>query len=212
MIALVWQVNSRIRKTGMRAGLEDDCLPLAFPLQLEQQMTRNTTKFPRPAHGAPGAVPRTPLWSLLCMASLVLGCVAAALRRDKVFRFALGDILGVESIFLLGAAWLGYLRRDGVRFLQFQRGRSSESWKDRVPGLGSPPLPSRPIPGSTGPEDPEYLRLAAAEEELRKRISGGRAEPEPPDKARTGKTGFAAESALAGLILLAACLFLEYLI
>jgi hypothetical protein len=158
---------------------------------------------------------RLPLWSALCLAGVAVGCGAAALWRGKSFTSACGDVLGMESLVLLALAWLGYLRKDGVRLLHPRpRESPAESWKDRIPGLGGAPLPSRPLPGPKGPEDPEYARLAEAEDRLRKRILGesGGGDRNGRERNGTEMPGPVGAAALAGIILLAAALCLEYLV
>ncbi|MDP2791391.1 MAG: hypothetical protein Q8O15_06490 [Rectinemataceae bacterium] len=148
-----------------------------------------------------------PLFLSLDIMGCAVATIIALLRQDIGFSIALGDALVIEALVLLGIAWVGYLKKDGIRFWPRRSagGASApESWKDRVPVLGEVPLPPPPAPDENGPESPEYQRLAAAEEALRKRIVGGTGSNRTPAYIR--------DTALAGSILLLLGLCFEYLI
>jgi len=86
------------------------------------------------------------------------------------------------------------------------------SWKDRIPGLGEVPQAPQPIPGPLGPDDPDYRRLAAAEDDLRNKLMGLGRNAEKTEKPEFEQKGFAREAVISGLILLALTLCLEYLV
>ncbi len=149
---------------------------------------------------------KLPLFLSLGLGGFALATIIALLRQDTVFSIALGDALVIEALMLLGIAWVGYLKKDGIRFWPRKSAgtHAPESWKDRVPVLGEVPLPSPPPPDENGPESPEYQRLAAAEEALRKRIVGGTGDNRTPAYIRA--------AASAGIILLLFGLCFEYII
>jgi len=154
----------------------------------------------------PGKKP-FPLFLGLTLFACLAGIIAASFKKEGSLSLAFGDALLLEALLMFGIAWIGYLRKDGIRILpprKSPRGDTAESWKDRIPGLGEPPLPPQPVPGPEGPESPGYQRLAAAEQELRKRIMGG----ETAGRSR----GHAGAAALSGLILLILALCFEYLV
>ncbi len=144
-----------------------------------------------------------------------MGILAALLRSGPSFSLALGDALIIEAIALFGIAWVGYLKKDGVRFLppgKSLRAGPAESWKDRVPSPGEIPSPPRTIPGPEGPDNADYQRLAAAEERLRKKIMGAETESEGEKKTAATDAGFVRSAALAGALLFVLGLCFEYLI
>ena len=163
-----------------------------------------------------------PLSVALAGAALVAAALAAALKRAASWSIAFGDALLVEAGLCLALAWFAYLKKDGLRLLPRKRGaRSSESWKDRVPGLDEEPPAPLPMPGPEGPQGEDYERLAAAEEALRRKILDGAGSSsgagDAGDMADAGRqaapSGSAAASFLAtGGILLALALLFEYLV
>jgi len=161
---------------------------------------------------------KLPLFLALTLFALAIGVASALLRRETGFSIALGDALVIEAIVLLGIAWMGYLKKDGIRFWPRKSAGTSgaESWKDRVPALGEMPAPPLPLPGDEGPDSPGYQRLAAAEAELRKRIIGGDRESGREDDkigAEDRRVPASARSAaLAGFILLVLGLGFEYIV
>jgi hypothetical protein len=174
--------------------------------------------MPQPSMKAPGSRgrapfpgPKAPLAPILVLAASAIGCASALLRRDMTFRLAFGDALAIEAILLLGSAWFVYLKKDGIRLFPAKgRGRTAESWKDRVPGLGDAPSIPFPIPGEKGPEDPDYRRLILAEEELRKKIMGDGNLDDASSNAGKESGNFAKKALTAGIILMLAALCLEY--
>jgi hypothetical protein len=114
-------------------------------------------------------------------AALLGICVASALafallRKADSFFLALGDAFIIEALFCLSLAWLGYLKKDGIRILPPRKNsdaEKAESWKDRVPQLGKEPPAPAPLPGPEGPGSADYARLAEAENRLRRRILTG---------------------------------------
>ena len=166
--------------------------------------------LPPPSHKKKGSR-ELPLFLTLTLIAVAVGAISAFLQRDMAFIIALGDALVIESFVLLGLAWVGYLKKDGIRFWPKKSNEASapESWKDRVPALGEAPPPPPLAPDENGPESPEYQRLAAAEKALRKRIVGG--------DGVGGATvvripGYVRSTALAGSILLILGLCFEYVV
>ncbi|MCE1196100.1 hypothetical protein LWX53_06340 [bacterium] len=163
-----------------------------------------------------------PLPLALAGAALVAAALAAALGGAASWSIAFGDALLVEAGLCFALAWFAYLKKDGLRILPRRRGaRSSESWKDRVPGLDEAPAPPLPMPGPEGPRGEEYERLASAEKALRRKILGG--DGDGVDGGEAGgaadegrraepKGGAAASFLAAGGILLVLALLFEYLI
>ena len=159
-----------------------------------------------------------PLFLILTLLACAIGTVSALLRRETGFSIALGDALVIESLVLLGLAWVGYLKKDGIRIWPKKSTVASmaESWKDRVPALGEAPIPPPPLPGDDGPDSPEYQRLAAAETSLRKRIIGGDSESgrgnDEGDAGDRRTPAYVRSAALAGSILLVLGLCFEYIV
>jgi len=169
----------------------------------------------------PGS-PRLPLSLILTLIACAVGIGSALLRRETGFSIALGDALMIEAIVLLGIGWVGYLKKDGIRFWPRKPASTgaAESWKDRVPSVGEAPLTPPPLPGYEGPDSPEYQRLVEAEAALRKRIIGGGRENDGESDRENGE-GAAADrripsyfrsAALAGSVLLVLGLFFEYIV
>jgi hypothetical protein len=159
-----------------------------------------------------------PLFLILTLIGCAIGMASALLRRETGFSIALGDALVIEAIVLFGVAWIGYLKKDGIRFWPRKSvgAGTTQSWKDRVPALGEMPIPPLPPPGDEGPDSPEYQRLAAAEAELRKRIIGGDSENDR-ENDKIGAVdrrapAYARSAALAGSILLILGLCFEYIV
>ena len=116
---------------------------------------------------------------------------------------------------LFGIAWVGHLKKDGIRFFPPRKSANAnvaESWKDRVPGLGEAPPPLRSIPGAEGPDATDYRRLAAAEDQLRKKILGIGTNETKTSEDEVKDTSFIRSAALSGLIILALALCFEYLV
>ena len=159
-----------------------------------------------------------PFFLTLTLIAFAIGMTSALLRRETEFSLALGDALVIEAIILLGVAWMGYLKKDGIRFWPRKSApiSTAESWKDRVPTLGEMPTPPLPPPGEDGPDSPEYQRLVAAEAELRKRIIGDdRGSDRGNEKGDAGDRrtpAYVRNTALAGLILLLLGLCFEYIV
>lgn len=150
-----------------------------------------------------------------------------------------GELLLIASILYFGLAWLGYLKRDGLKVASPGKNRAKRvgdapgagseaasatgrDWTERIPGLGVPPSPTPSIPGPEGPESEAYRALLAAEDKLRARIRGetgedpaispasGAGEPAPlKPVSGVGKIP-SIPLALAGILLLAAGVSLEY--
>lgn len=155
-----------------------------------------------------------PLSISLALLALAIGAVAAVFMNKGSFSIALGDALMIEALVMAGLAWVGYLRKDGIRFFPQRKARhagSADSWKDRIPSLGDSPLPAQPIPGESGPDSAEYRRLAAAEVELRKKIIGLDPENKPNEGETLDQGNFARQAGFAALFLFLLALGFEYL-
>jgi len=154
---------------------------------------------------------------MLTLFAIAIGNVSALLRRETGFFIALGDALVIESLVLLGLAWVGYLKKDGIRIWPKKSTATgmAESWKDRVPALGEAPFPPPPLPGDEGPDSPEYQRLAMAEASLRKRIIGGDGksggENDEGEAGDRRTPAYVRSAALAGSVILVLGLFFEYI-
>ncbi len=142
-------------------------------------------------------------------AALSAGGLAAALGFALLsgrpsFGLAFGDALMVESFILISWAWFGYLRKDGIRIFPSSRQRSApESWKDRIPIPGSPPLPARSMPGPEGPGSEDYARLTEAEDALRTKILG-------QDEEKKTQTGRGRATVAAAILLFLVGLLFEF--
>jgi hypothetical protein len=144
-----------------------------------------------------------------------VGIVAAYLKRSANFSIALGDSLLTGAFVMFGLSWIGYLKKDGLRFIPPRKSSDSktpESWADRVPSLGEAPSPSPPIPGAEGPDSDDYRRLADAESRLREKILGREPEGDEGAASSSKNRGIAKSGALSGLMLLILALCFEYLI
>lgn len=158
-----------------------------------------------------------PLSILLTLFACALGAAAAALMNRGNLSMAFGDVLMIEALAMFGLAWVGYLKKDGVRFLsprKISRENATESWKDRVPSLGDAPFPPHAIPSEKGPQNSEYQRLAAAEHELRKKIIGGNADNlDPSSEGKSANSPqFMYSAAIAAFMLFLLALGFEYII
>ncbi len=153
---------------------------------------------------------------------IVLGiCFAAALafalfRKADSFILTLGDAFIVEALVCFGLAWIGYLKKDGVRVFppkKNEQGERPESWKDRIPQLGQEPPSPSPIPGPAGPGSAEYNRLVEAEDKLRRRILGADENPDITVSGQGGRIhplGSSQALLLAGAVLLLLGIVFEY--
>jgi hypothetical protein len=115
-----------------------------------------------------------PVLRLSCGA-LFISATAAIFMREIPYFTALGSTTMIASLVLLSIAWVAYLAKDGVRFFpKAQDGKlhNAESWKERVPNLGSAPPFLPPVPDAQGPESDSYRRLQSAEASLKARIFG----------------------------------------
>ena len=164
--------------------------------------------------GLPGNRP-FPLSLILVFFSCLLAVLIAALMNTGHFSMTLGDALLIEAVAMFGLAWVGYLKKDGIRFLQprkMHRATTAESWKDRVPNLGDLPSPPQPLPGKEGPNGVEYQRLSKAEQELRKKLMGIKdgedSAPEEPHQ----RSHFIRDALLSALLLFSLALVFEYLV
>ncbi len=138
-------------------------------------------------------------------------------REDRTVVFAYGEGLLIVSLVYFLAAWVAYLKRDGIGFLNskfFSKVlRSAESWKDRIPSLGeAPPLPEVPPVSPEGLKGEEIERLRAAEENLRKRISGEAQEAEDPEILRRRSVAFSKDAMISGFIMFALSMLFQYLL
>lgn len=150
---------------------------------------------------------------LVC-AALLGGSLLAAFAGSGSYLLTLGGYLDIEGLVLLGIAWIGFLRKDGLHFAPPKGGagaKPADSWEDRVPALGDPPPPPLALPGEEGPEGEEYRRLAAAEESLRSRILGADGGPSSPGGMPAKKGAGSLSFAVSGLLVLLLGLALEYL-
>jgi len=169
----------------------------------------------RPKVLASGKSLPLPLSLILTGFICVVGIVAAYLRRTANFSVAFGDTLMIGAFAMFGLSWVGYLKKDGVRFVPPKKSsdaKAPESWADRVPSLGKAPSPPPPIPGAEGPNSDDYQHLADAENRLREKILGR--EPEGDEKAAYSAKNrdFMKSSAISGLMLMILALCFEYLI
>lgn len=171
-------------------------------------------KIRRPMFSGLGHKRPIPLSLVLTLFCCLIGVVAACFNNAVSFSLALGDTLMIASFVMFGLAWVGYLKKDGIRFFHPRKSvhaGAAESWKDRVPGIGEAPPPLQAIPGAAGPEAADYRRLAEAEEKLRKKILGiGNEAKGREDGAKD--SSFIRSAALSGLILLILALGFEYII
>ena len=164
--------------------------------------------------GLPGNRP-FPLPLILVFFSCLLGAAVAALMNTGHFSMALGDALLVEALIMFGLAWVGYLKKDGIRFLQprkMNRAAAAESWKDRVPNLGDLPSPPQPLPGKEGPSSAEYQRLSKAEQELRKKLMGIKGEGDSTQEEPPQRSHFIRDALLSALMLFSLALVFEYVV
>jgi hypothetical protein len=180
---------------------------------------RQSEQSTKPRKPSRSLIARVPLSILLAAALIAISLLFGFLRREERFSLAFGDALLFAAVSLYALAWLGYLKRDGVKFLSPRKSNagaaknSAESWKDRVPALGEPPSAPLPLPGDTGPNSPEYARLAEAETNLRKRILGEKAENSSErSPAKAPGRSFSRDAFIAGSLLLALALFFEYFV
>ncbi|MHB0896866.1 MAG: hypothetical protein ACYC1A_04870 [Spirochaetales bacterium] len=164
--------------------------------------------------GLPGNRPfALPL--ILVFFSCLLGVVIAALMNTGHFSMTLGDVLLIEAVVMFGLAWVGYLKKDGIRFLQprkINRATAAESWKDRVPNLGDLPSPPQPLPGKEGPSSAEYQRLSKAEQELRKKLMGVKDGEDSASAEPHQGSHFIRDTLLSALLLLSLALVFEYVV
>lgn len=169
----------------------------------------------RPKAPASGKKPPLPLSLALTAFICAVGIVAAYLKRTANFSIAFGDALMIGAFAMFGLSWVGYLKKDGIRFIPPRKSsdaKTAESWVDRVPSLGEAPSPPPPIPGAEGPDSGDYQRLAEVENRLREKILGR--DPEGDEKATSSSKnqGFAKSSAASGLMLMILALCFEYLL
>lgn len=162
--------------------------------------------------------PRRPFPLSITLASAAIGAavLVTAFWHAARWSVAFGDALLIEAGLCFALAWFAYLKKDGIRILPRKRGASaSESWKDRVPGVGEEPSPPSPMPSPEGPRGEEYERLAEAEEALRRKILG-EVDDAGGSVGREGRMtpsgGATANLLAAGGILLALALAFEYLV
>jgi len=156
-----------------------------------------------------------PLPLLLVLFSCLLGVVIAALADTGHFSVALGDVLLIEAFAMFGLAWVGYLKKDGIRFFQprkMSRATTAESWKDRVPSLGDTPSPPHTLPGKEGPSSAEYQRLSAAEQTLRKKLMGVNDEGASAREEDVRRSHFIRDTLLSALLLFLLALAFEYIV
>jgi len=102
--------------------------------------------------------------------------IFALVKKSDSFFIALGDAFIVEALFCFALAWVGYLKKDGIRILPPKKNGNAEkpeSWKDRVPRMDQEPPSFSPLPGPEGPGSAEYNKLVEAEAKLRHRILYG---------------------------------------
>lgn len=175
-------------------------------------------KSNRSTHSAFDGTGQLPLFLALTLFACLVGLIFAFFRKTGAFSLAFGDSLMIEAIVLFGLAWVGYLKKDGIRFFpprKFSGASAPESWKDRIPSLGEVPSPPHTIPGNKGPDSAEYQRLALAENELRKKILGMDQDEKKLTEASAKSAGtspdFTRSAALSGLLLLILALCFEYL-
>ena len=164
--------------------------------------------------GLPGKRP-FPLILILVLFSCLLGVAIAALMKTGHFSIALGDILLIEAFVMFGLAWVGYLKKDGIRFLQprkMNRAAAADSWKDRVPNLGDLPSPPHPLPGPEGPGGADYQRLSKAEQDLRKKLMGVKDEGDSAQAEPPRPSHFIRDALLSALLLFSLALVFEYLV
>ena len=165
----------------------------------------------------PGPTGKNPL--PLSLAMIILACVLALViayfRDTGNIGVAFGDGLLIEALVLFGVAWVGYLKKDGIRVMPAKKSdgiRTAESWRDRVPSLGEPPAPAMPLPGAEGPENAEYRRLAEVEEKLRRKILEGRQTEEGQKEGKRRSSGYGRSAVISGIVLLVLALCFEYLL
>jgi hypothetical protein len=169
----------------------------------------------RPIRGGfPGKRP-FPFSLLLTFFSCLLGVAIAAFMNTGHFSMALGDALMIEAFVMVGLAWVGYLKKDGIRFFQprkMSRAATAESWKDRVPSLGDVPFPPHAIPGNEGPASAEYQRLSMAEQALRRKLMGVDGEMPSPKEEHTHGSHFIRDALFSALLLFLLALGFEYIV
>jgi len=156
-----------------------------------------------------------PLFVLLTLFSCLVAVITAYFKDNGNFNLAFGDTLIIEALVMFGIAWVGHLKKDGIRF--FPPGKSvnakaAESWKDRVPSLGKAPHPMPSIPGADGPDAADYKRLIVAEDQLRKKILGIGTNGTKTIEDTAKGTGFIKSAVFSGFILLILALCFEYLV
>jgi len=169
----------------------------------------------RPTAQASGKKPPLPLSLMLTAFICAAGIVVACLKRSASFSIAFGDTLMIGAFAMFGLSWVGYLKKDGIRFIPPRKSsdaRPPESWTDRVPSLGEAPSPPPPIPGADGPDSENYQRLTEAENRLREKILGRGVEGDEKATSSSKNQGFAKSGAAAGLMLMILALCFEYLI
>jgi len=172
-------------------------------------------KIRRPTSSGPSLKRPIPLSLSLTLFCCLAAVAAAYLENTGSFSLALGDALVIAALVMFAIAWIGYLKKDGIRFFhpgKSARTNAAESWKDRIPSIGESPTPPLAIPGAEGPDAADYQRLAVAEGQLRKKILGIDKNEADGKEYKAKDPGFIGSAAIAGLILLILALFFEYLV
>lgn len=79
---------------------------------------------------------------IIILGAIILSLAIASMMNSSTFRNRVSDMLLVEALILIAAAWLSYLKSNRLAFIifhPFKRKEFPDGWKDRVPSLGSPP-------------------------------------------------------------------------
>ncbi len=112
---------------------------------------------------------------LITSSAVVIACAIALIVPQKSFRNGLSDILFIEALLLFITSWLSHLKSGKLAFISFHPFKTktySQDWKERIPKLGSPPLPIGVTDGSSAEvtEKVPSLEEASRQEKIARRF------------------------------------------
>lgn len=155
-----------------------------------------------------------PFFIIASLGGIAASLLFAAFQHNTTFQMAFSNSILFISFLFLGASWLLYLKKDGVRFFQPRKKNplnKSASWLDRIGAPGEIPHAPYTIPDASGPESEAYQQLTEAEQKLKHRLFGSDRQTAEPDSSLKTRTSLRM-SLLAGCVLLIIGLAVQYLL